>query len=98
MVLPEVMREGFVEHILRAVLLGLDLLQDNSALAGNVVRTEQRIENQIAEHVKRQRKMLIEDNRAEANALFGRESIQMPADGVHLTRDLLRRPGLGSLK
>ena len=88
---PEVPDEQFVEQIFRIVLFGLDLLQHHLPLPHHILGFEQRIEHEVAQHVKGLGQVFVQNHSVEADAFFGREGVQMSADGIHGPGNLLRR-------
>ena len=59
---------------------------------------EQRAGDHVAEHVDRQRQVLVEDPRVEAGVLLGGEGVELAADRVERDRDVERRALLGALE
>ena len=89
MVFPEILGEDFVDEVVGTVLVHFDFFQNHPALAGNVVGGESGIQDQIAENVERDRQMFIEHLNVEADALFGGERVNVPADRIHLAGNFL---------
>src|SRR5579863_9494711 len=84
MALPEVLGEYLVDEIVGVILVHLDLFYDHTALAGDVSRIEDRVENQVAENVERNGQVLVKDLNVEADALLGGKCVHVAADGVDL--------------
>ncbi len=57
--LPEVPDERFVKHELRLVGLHLDFLKNDALFLLDIFVAEQRIQNQVREHIERIRKVLV---------------------------------------
>jgi hypothetical protein len=90
MIAPEILREDFVDEIVRRVLDHLDLFEDYLLLALDVVLSEQRIANQIGEDLDRQRQVLVQDLEVVAGVLLRREGVDLAADRIHLLGDRFR--------
>ena len=97
-VFPEILSEDFMDQVVGTVLVHFDFFEDDAALADNVVGGESGIQNQVAEHVERDRQMFVEHLDAEADALFGGEGVNVSADGIHLARNFFGGAMLGPLE
>src|SRR5258708_32533981 len=97
-VFPEILGEDFVHQIVWTVLVHFDFFEDHTALADNIIGREDRIQNQVAEDIERDRQMFIEHLDAEADTFLGGESVNISADGIHLARDFFRRAMFGPLE
>ena len=98
MAAPEVLGEEFVRHGFGIVFFHANLFEDDVALLGDVFFGEERAQDQIGEHVERQRQVLVEHLGTEANHFLGGEGVQVAADRVHLAGDLLRGAARGAFK
>ena len=72
MVSPEILREDFVDEVIRVVLVHLDFFQDDPAFLPDVLHIEDRPQHQVAEHVHRDGHVLVKHFHVEANALLWR--------------------------
>src|SRR5258708_7617224 len=79
MVLPETLGEDFVDEIVGIILVHFYFFEDDPTLAREVAAIEDGMEDKVAEHIHRERKMLIEDFDIEADAFLIRESIHIAA-------------------
>src|SRR5664280_535198 len=52
MALPEVLSKGLVDEVVGVILVHLDLFEDDALLAGNVVRREGGMEDEVGQKVK----------------------------------------------
>ena len=75
-----------------------DLLQDDRALAVDLVLGEARVQEDVGEQVERERQVLAQHLRVVAGVLLAGEGVEHAADGVDLLGDLRRRPPLGPLE
>ncbi len=98
MIFPEILREDFVDEIVRIILVHLDFFENHATFARDVVRIENRMQHQIAKNLKRDRKMLVEHFHVEADTFLGGECVHVAADGVDLAGDLFRSAVLRSLE
>ena len=98
MVLPEILGENFMNKIIRIVLIHLDLFQNHATLAQNVLGIEDGVQHQIAEHVQRNRQVLVQNFYVEANAFFGGKRVHVSANRIHLPRNVLGGARLGPLE
>ena len=89
---PEILREKFVDQILRIVLRHPDFFEDHGFFAVNIFHRKFRLEDHVRYDVERLRKMLVKDARIEADHFLRRERIEHPADAVHFPRDIFRSP------
>ena len=72
-----------------------DLVEDHLALGLDVVGGDRRGGDHVAEHVDRQRQVLVEDPRVEAGVLLRGEGVELTAHLVELDRDVQRGPASG---
>src|ERR1017187_6840405 len=98
MALPEVLGEGLVDEVVGVVLVHLDLFEDDSLLAGDVFGGESGVEDQVGQKIKCWCNILIQNLDIEADALFSGESVEVAADGVDLSRELVGRARSGALE
>ncbi len=98
MILPESLREDFVDEIVRRVLHHLDLFEDDFLLALDVLGVERRIPDDIGEDVERQRQVLVEHLDVIAGVFLGGKRVELPADRVDSLRDILGRARARSLE
>src|SRR6266404_1209923 len=98
MVLPEILSEDLMDEVIGIVLIHLDFFQDDATLASDVLGIENRIQHQVAEHVERNRKMFVQHFYTEADTLLGRKRVNVPANGIDLTRDIFSGPMLRALE
>ena len=98
MIFPKALGENLMYEVIRIVLVHLDFFQNHAALAADVGRFKQRIENQIAQHIHRRRQMLVEHLGRKTNTFLRRKRVHIAAERIHLARNLFRRAVLGSLK
>ena len=92
------MREGFLDQVLRVVLLHLDFFQDDALLFAQVLFPEQRLQHQVGQDVQGSRQVLIHHLGVEANDLLGGEGVHVPTHGVQLFGDLLGAAAGGALE
>src|SRR5262245_20580529 len=97
-ILPEVLGEDLVDEIIGIVLVHLDLFKNDAALTSDIRLVEDRVENQIAEHIHRNREVIIQDFYVEADALFGGECVHVAANRIHLTSYIFGRTMLRPLE
>jgi len=97
-ILPEVGGEDFLHQVIRAVLLHLDLFQDDALFLFDVLVAEERVKHQVGQHVEGARQVLVENLGVEAHQLLAGEGVQVAADRIHRARDLLRRAIRGALE
>ena len=86
---PEALREQLVDQIVGRVLDHLDLFEDHLLLALDVLRVKRRVEHEVRQHVERRRQVLVEHLDVVARVLLRGEGVQVPAEAVHLLRDVL---------
>src|SRR4051794_37104418 len=79
MVFPKILRKDLVHEVIGIVLVHFDLFEDDAAFARDIVGIEDGVENEIAQHIERDRHVLIEHLDVEADALFGGESVHVAA-------------------
>ncbi len=91
-VFPEILCEDFVDEVIRIVLVHLDFFQNHAFFAGNIFGGEHRIEYEIAQNINRHRHVFVKHFDVEADGLFGGEGVNVPADGIHLARNLFCGP------
>ena len=87
MILPEALREDFVDEVVGVVLVHLNFFEDDAALAGNIAGIEDRVKREIAEHIHGERQVLIENFDVEADTFLRGEGIHVAADGINLASD-----------
>jgi hypothetical protein len=95
---PEILHEDFVDEGVGTVLVHLDFLEDDAALAGNFFRGENRIEDEVGENIESGRDVLVEHLDVEADGFFAGEGVEIAADGVDFAGDALRGARLGALE
>src|SRR5204863_5357149 len=88
LVLPEILGEDLMYQIIWIVLVHLDLFEDHALLSADVVWLENRIQDEVTEHVHRDGHVLIENLCIEADAFLSGEGVHVAADGVHLAGDI----------
>src|SRR5207253_11416799 len=88
MILPEILREDFMDEVVRIVLIHLNFFEDDSPHAASILDGEDWVQHQIAQDIYRNRQVFVENLNVEADALLCRERIHVAADGVNLARDL----------
>src|SRR5215470_5130319 len=98
MTLPEILREDFVNEVVGIVLVHLNFFENDPAFAGDVLIIKNRIQNQIAQNIERNRQMFVQYLDAETDALFRGKGVNIAADGIDLTRNFFRRAMLRSLE
>ena len=98
MALPEILHEDFMDQRVGIVLVHLDLFEDHAALAGDLLRGEDRVQHQVREHIERGRNVLVEHLDVEADGFLAGESVEIAADGVDFAGDALRGARLGPLE
>ena len=98
MVGPEGLGEQLHHEVVRRVLDHVDLLEDDLLLLGHLLGIEQGVDDDVAQDVDGQGQVLVEHLQVEGGVLLGREGVHVPADGVDLGRDDLRRPVLRALE
>src|ERR1017187_6617300 len=98
MALPEVLGEGLVDEVVGVVLVHLDLFEDDSLIAGDVFGGEGGVESRKGPRSKCWCNILIQNLDIEADALFAGESVEVAADGVDLSRELVGRARRGALE
>ena len=89
MILPEILREDFVDEVVGIVFVHFDFFHNHAALAGNVGSVEHGIQDQVAEDVERSGNVFVEDFDVEADAFLGGESVHVAAERVDLAGDFL---------
>ena len=87
-----------MDQILRIVLVHLDLFEDHLFFLGNIRVDESRSQNQVREHIERNRQVLIEHLGIEASHFLGRKGVEHSANRVHRLRDSFGCPPLGALE
>src|SRR5438132_12261633 len=88
MILPEILREDFMDEVVRIVLIHLNFFEDDSPLAANILDGEDWVQHQIAQDIYRNRQVFVENLNVQADASLCRERIHVAADGINLARDL----------
>src|SRR5262249_21401425 len=83
MISPKFGGEELMQQVIGVVFLRLNLFQNYTALFIDVGRIEKRVQDQIAEYVKRDCEMLVQHHSVEAHALLGGKSVKMPANRIH---------------
>jgi len=90
---------GEIEHlIVRRVLDGVDLFEDDVALELQVARAQHRIPHQVGEDVQRLRQVAVQDARLECRGVTRGVGVERPAPRLERQRDLLRGTALGALE
>ena len=97
-IFPEVLSENLVHEIVGVVLIHFYFFENDASLAGDVLNIKYWVKHKIAEHIHRNRQVIIENFDVETDALLGRECIHVAADGIDLPRNALRGAMLRSLK
>ena len=90
---PQRLREQVMDQIIRLVVAPLDLFQDDVEFAPHLLRVEGGVQEHIAQHIHGQWDVFREDTGVIAGVFFGREGVDVAADGVDLVGDLLGVPG-----
>ena len=98
MILPERLHEQLVDQQVRVVLVDLDLFQNHAALALDLRRGEDRVEHQVGQHVQRNGHVFGQRLDVEADGFLAGECVQVAANRVHLTGNLLRGAGVGAFE
>ena len=71
-----------MDDVVGVVVVHRDLVEDHVALGLDIVGVQQRVGDHVAEHVDRERQVVVEHPRVEAGVLLGGEGVELPADGV----------------
>ena len=74
--------------VVGVVVVHRDLVEDHVTLGLDVVGGDQRGGDHVAEHVDRERQVLVEHARVEAGVLLGGEGVELTADRVERDRDV----------
>ena len=90
--------EQVVHHVVGVVVVHGDLVEDHVTLGLDVLGGDREDGDHVAEHVDRQRQVLVEDPRVEAGVLLGGEGVELAADRVERDRDVQRRALGGALE
>src|SRR5690242_4190690 len=98
MVLPETLRENFMDEIIRIVLIHLYLFQNYALLARNVIDGKDRVENQVAENVDGDGNVFVQNLDIEADGLFAGESVHIAANRINLAGNISSRAALGAFE
>ena len=85
-------------HIVRRVIGLADLLQDHAALDLDLARIKDRVQDDIANHIHRQRHIVFQNARVIGRHLARGIGVDIPAHILDRFGDLQRRPTLGSLE
>ena len=91
MPVPERLGEELVHEIVGRVLDHLDLFEDDLLLALDVVGREHRVRHEVGEDVGGQRQVLVEHLDVVAGVFLRRERVELPANRIHLLRDVFGR-------
>ncbi len=97
-VLPEALREQLVDQQVGVVLVHLDLFQNHAALALDVGVGENRVEDQVGEHVQGDGHVVSQRLDVEADGFLAGEGVQVAADRIHLAGNVLGGAGTGALE
>ena len=97
-VLPETLGEDFVDEVVGIVLIHFYFFENDAALLRDVAGIEDGMEDEIAEDIHGERKMLVENFDVEADAFLRRECVHVAADRIDLAGDGFGGAGLGSLE
>src|SRR6185295_472236 len=92
---PEVLGEEIVDELVRRVLALQDLLQDDGALAIDLLWIETRVQENVGQDILGDVQMLAEDLGVVTGVFFAGEGVDEAADGVDLLGDLRRAATLG---
>src|SRR4029077_3078157 len=84
MVLPETLREDFVDEVVGIILIHFYFFEDDAALARDIAAIEDGMKDKIAEDIHGKRKVVIEDFDIEANTFLCRERVHIAADRIDL--------------
>src|SRR5260370_19327736 len=96
--ITECLGKLLVHQLVGIVLIHLDLFQNYSPFASYVLGIENWMENQIAENLKRDGNMFVEDFDVETDAFLGGEGIHVTADRIHFPGNLFRGALFGPLE
>ena len=77
MVAPEAPEEGLVHQIFRIVHFHLQLFENDALFLLNVLRPEERLQNQLGKNVKSDRQMIVDDLGVVADQLLGGERVKV---------------------
>jgi hypothetical protein len=97
-VFPETLGEDFVDEVVGIVLIHFYFFEDDAALFRDVAGIEDGMEDEIAEDIHGERKVLIEDFDVEADAFLGGEGVHVAADGIDLAGDIFGGAGFRALE
>ena len=79
-IFPEILREDLMDQVVRIILVHLDLFEDDAPLTVDVLKVEDRIQDQVAQHIHCNRKVLVQDFDIETNAFLRSEGVHVAAD------------------
>src|SRR5581483_9011402 len=79
-VLPKILGKNLMDEVVGTVFVHFDFFQDDAALTGDVLGMEDGVEDQITQHVHRDREVLIQHLDVEADAFLGGEGVHIYAD------------------
>ena len=86
------------DDVVGRVFAGADFLQDDVLLAGEIVRIERRLGQNIRQHVERERHVRLQHARIIGRCLDAGRRIEIAADGFDLLGDIARGAPLGALE
>jgi len=84
---PVTLGEELVHQIVWRVLHHLDLFLDHLGLFVDMLVAQQRILDQVSQHVEGAGQVFVQHFDGEAGALLGGEGVQVAADGIRRARD-----------
>ena len=86
-ILPETLREDFVDQVIGIILIHFYFFKNDATLLRYIAGIEDGMKHEVGEDVHSERKVLIEDFDVEADAFLRRERIHIAADGIDLAGD-----------
>src|SRR6202521_4649815 len=98
MVLPETLREDFMDEVVGIILIHFYFFEHRTALARDIAAIEDGMKDKIAEDIHGERKVLIEDFDIEADTFLRRESIHIAADRIDLAGNRFGGAGFRALE
>ena len=98
LVFPEVLGEELVDEDVGVVFVDFDFLEDDAALALDVGMGEGGVEDQVGEDVEGDGDVVVEGLDAEADSFLAGVGVEVAADGVHFTGDVLGGSGAGAFE
>ena len=95
---PQRSGEQIVDHILRGVVVHVDLGQDHLALGLEILGPDRRVLQHVSEMIDGQLQITVEHARVVAGVLLRREGVDIPADRIERLGDVERRARRGPLE